>query len=162
AAARGHAGAALRRQPALHRGSLMPRTRHARALPRAPRRGNGPACARRPAVVPRFPGARARLAHRRGALHGALRARSRSRAPGLRLGAGRGRDRRHARLRARRACAMRSLRSRLILGVAIVTLVPLALSMYLLSRRIEATVRAQAGERLGGALATLEAGLAAD
>jgi signal transduction histidine kinase len=57
---------------------------------------------------------------------------------------------------------MRSLRSRLILGVAIVALVPLALSMYLLSRRIEDTVRDQASERLRAALATLQAGLSAD
>jgi signal transduction histidine kinase len=51
---------------------------------------------------------------------------------------------------------MKSLRSRLILGVAIVTLVPLALSMYLLSRRIEGTVRAEAAERLSAALVRLE------
>ena len=57
---------------------------------------------------------------------------------------------------------MNSLRSRLVFGVAIVALVPLALSMYLLSRRIEGTVRAQASQRLSAALATLEAGLAAD
>jgi two-component system nitrogen regulation sensor histidine kinase NtrY len=57
---------------------------------------------------------------------------------------------------------MTSLRSRLILGVAIVALVPLALSMTLLSRRIEDTVRQQASQRLSAALATLEAGLAAD
>ena len=57
---------------------------------------------------------------------------------------------------------MNSLRSRLVFGVAIVALVPLALSMYLLSRRIEGTVRAQASQRLSAALATLEAGLAGD
>ena len=57
---------------------------------------------------------------------------------------------------------MRSLRSRLILGVAIVALVPLALSMYLLSRRIEGTVRDQAGERLSASLATLESRLGDD
>jgi signal transduction histidine kinase len=55
-----------------------------------------------------------------------------------------------------------SLRSRLILAFSIVALVPLALSMFLLSRTIEGTVREQAGERLGAALATLQAGLAAD
>jgi signal transduction histidine kinase len=57
---------------------------------------------------------------------------------------------------------MRSLRSRLILGVSIVALVPLALSMFLLSRRIEDTVRDQAAERLSATLATLEAGLSVD
>src|SRR5262249_53748272 len=58
--------------------------------------------------------------------------------------------------------AVTSLRSRLILGVAIVALVPLALSMYLLSWQIEGTVREQATQRLSAALATLQAGLVAD
>ena len=57
---------------------------------------------------------------------------------------------------------MRSLRARLILGVSIVALVPLALSISLLSRRVEGTVREQAAQRLDAALARLEAQLALD
>jgi signal transduction histidine kinase len=54
------------------------------------------------------------------------------------------------------------LRFRLILGAALVTLVPLALGMYLLSQRIERTVREQAAERLGTALGALRQQLASD
>jgi len=57
---------------------------------------------------------------------------------------------------------MNSLRSRLILGFAIVALVPLASAMYLLSRRVEGTVREQAAERLNAALGRLAAGLTLD
>ncbi|HEX7077405.1 MAG TPA: ATP-binding protein [Candidatus Eisenbacteria bacterium] len=57
---------------------------------------------------------------------------------------------------------MTSLRARLILGAAIVAVVPLALSMYLLSRRIETAVRSDAAERLGAALGGLDAELRAD
>jgi len=53
-----------------------------------------------------------------------------------------------------------SLRSRLILGSALVALVPLAVSMFLLARRIESMVRAQAAERLTSALTSLEGELA--
>jgi len=42
---------------------------------------------------------------------------------------------------------MRSLRSRLILGSALVSLVPLAVAMVLLSQHIQRTVRAEAAER---------------
>jgi signal transduction histidine kinase len=57
---------------------------------------------------------------------------------------------------------VRSLRFRLILGVALVALVPLALGMYLLSQRIEHTVRTQAAERLDAALGALRQQLAVD
>ena len=57
---------------------------------------------------------------------------------------------------------MRSLRFRLILGVSLVALVPLALGMYLMSQRIEHTVREQAAERLDAALGALRQQLAAD
>ena len=57
---------------------------------------------------------------------------------------------------------MTSLRSRLILAFSIVALVPLALSIYLLSQRVEDTVREQAAERLDSALGRLEDQLAAD
>lgn len=57
---------------------------------------------------------------------------------------------------------MSSLRSRLILGSALVAVVPLAIAMVLLSQRIERMVRAQAAERLTAALGGLQAQLAAD
>ena len=57
---------------------------------------------------------------------------------------------------------MRSLRSRLILGSALVAVVPLAVAMLLLSRRIETLVRTQATERLDAALGTLAARLEGD
>jgi signal transduction histidine kinase len=57
---------------------------------------------------------------------------------------------------------MRSLRSRLILGAALVALVPLAVTTIALSRRIETMVRAQAAQRLTTALSSLESDLAAD
>jgi signal transduction histidine kinase len=55
-----------------------------------------------------------------------------------------------------------SLRSRLILGSALVAVVPLAVAMVLLSHRIERLVRTQAAERLTAALGGLETQLAAD
>ncbi len=57
---------------------------------------------------------------------------------------------------------MRSLRSRLILGSALVALVPLALALVLLSQRIQATVRTQATGRLAGALGMVRSQLLAD
>ncbi len=47
---------------------------------------------------------------------------------------------------------MRSLRSRLIVGCALVALVPLAIAMFLLSQRVEKTVRTEAANRLNAAL----------
>jgi signal transduction histidine kinase len=57
---------------------------------------------------------------------------------------------------------LRSLRSRLILGFAVVALVPLASALFLLSRRVEGTVREQAAERLDAALGRLAVGLTAN
>lgn len=57
---------------------------------------------------------------------------------------------------------MRSLRSRLILGSALIALVPLAAATLLLTRRIETTVRAQAAGRLEAALGGLRTRLRAD
>ena len=57
---------------------------------------------------------------------------------------------------------MNSLRSRLILGSALIAVVPLAGAMILLSQRIQQTVRAQAAERLAAALGTLQIQLGAD
>ena len=57
---------------------------------------------------------------------------------------------------------MRSLRSRFILGSAVVALVPLVVAMTVMSQRIQATVRAQATERLEAALGMLQVQLRAD
>ena len=57
---------------------------------------------------------------------------------------------------------MRSLRSRLILGSSLIAVIPLAVAMLLLSRRIESMVRAQASERLDATLASVTARLASD
>ena len=57
---------------------------------------------------------------------------------------------------------MRSLRSRLILGSTLIALIPLALAMFFLSRRIESMVRTQADERLRATLGGLQAQLATD
>ncbi len=57
---------------------------------------------------------------------------------------------------------MRSLRSRVILGAAVVALIPLAVAMTVLSQRIQATVRAQAAERLEAALGMLQVQMRAD
>ncbi|MFI5372260.1 MAG: hypothetical protein ACHQ52_11945, partial [Candidatus Eisenbacteria bacterium] len=50
---------------------------------------------------------------------------------------------------------MRSLRSRLILGFALVAVVPLAVAMLLLGQRIQDTLRDEARERLAAALGVL-------
>ena len=47
---------------------------------------------------------------------------------------------------------MRSLRARLVLGSALVAIVPLALVMILFSWQIERLVRAQAADRLQAAI----------
>lgn len=57
---------------------------------------------------------------------------------------------------------MRSLRSRLILGSALVAVVPLAAAMYLLSHQVENLVRSQAAERLESTLGSLETRLSSD
>ena len=54
---------------------------------------------------------------------------------------------------------MKSLRSRLIVGCALVALVPLAIAMFLLSHRVETTVRTEAANRLDAALGGLQAEL---
>lgn len=51
---------------------------------------------------------------------------------------------------------------RLILGVSLVAVVPLAVAMFLLSQRIQETVRAQASDRLSAALGMMRAQLADD
>jgi signal transduction histidine kinase len=57
---------------------------------------------------------------------------------------------------------MRSLRSRLILGTCLIAVIPLAVAMALLSRRIEHTVRTQASTRLSASIGALQAELAQD
>jgi signal transduction histidine kinase len=57
---------------------------------------------------------------------------------------------------------MTSLRTRLILGSSLVTVVPLAVAIYLLTERIEAMVRAQAVERLNAALGGMQAQVESD
>jgi hypothetical protein len=57
---------------------------------------------------------------------------------------------------------MKSLRARLIVGSALVALVPLAVAMYLLSQRVESMVRTGAAERLNAALDGLQTELDSD
>ena len=57
---------------------------------------------------------------------------------------------------------MNSLRLRLILGFALVALVPLAIAIVLLTDRIESMVRTQAAERVSAGLAAITAQLAED
>ena len=57
---------------------------------------------------------------------------------------------------------MRSLRSRLILGSALIAVVPLTVAMVLLSRRVETMVRTEATERLDSTLGSLATRLASD
>ncbi len=57
---------------------------------------------------------------------------------------------------------MRSLRTRLVLGFALVAIVPVTLAMVLMGQRIQSEVRAQSAERLASALGFLRARLAAD
>ena len=57
---------------------------------------------------------------------------------------------------------MTSLRSRLILGSALVAVVPLAVAMLLLAHRIEVMVRTQAAQRLDAALEGLVIQVATD
>jgi signal transduction histidine kinase len=54
---------------------------------------------------------------------------------------------------------MKSLRSRLILGVALIALAPLALAIFVLSFRVERLMRTEAGERLDVALGGLQSEL---
>ncbi|HEY7727120.1 MAG TPA: ATP-binding protein [Candidatus Eisenbacteria bacterium] len=57
---------------------------------------------------------------------------------------------------------MGSLRSRLILGFALVAVIPLAVAMFLLTERIEAMVRSQAVQRLDAALGAMQQEVARD
>ena len=57
---------------------------------------------------------------------------------------------------------MNSLRSRFVVGSAVVALIPLGVAMAVLSQRIQATVRVQASERLGAALGMLQIQLRSD
>ena len=57
---------------------------------------------------------------------------------------------------------MTSLRSRLILGSALIAILPLTLAMFLFSRQVGSMVRAQASERLAAALGGLDAQLRMD
>ena len=57
---------------------------------------------------------------------------------------------------------MKSLRSRFILGSAVVALIPLVVAMTVMSHGIQATVRAQATERLGATLGMLQVQLRSD
>jgi len=56
---------------------------------------------------------------------------------------------------------VKSLRSRLILGSALIALVPLALAIFLLSYRVESTMKTEASERLDVALGGLQSELQA-
>src|SRR5262245_5269522 len=69
------------------------------------------------------------------------------------------RDRRAHRLQRR---PMNSLRFRLVIGSALVAVVPLALVMVVLSQRIERMVRDQAAERVNGVLNGLAVRLGED
>jgi len=55
-------------------------------------------------------------------------------------------------LRHREGRAVKSLKARLILAFSLITLIPLALAMVILTARIQSMVRSQAGERLASAL----------
>ena len=57
---------------------------------------------------------------------------------------------------------MSSFRWRLTLAFVLVAVLPLAIAMLLFSQRIQATVRAQAGDRLAAALMGLDSQLRAD
>jgi hypothetical protein len=57
---------------------------------------------------------------------------------------------------------MNSLRSRLVVGSALVAVVPLAVVMVILSQRVEQMVRAQAAERLTTALGGLREEIRSD
>jgi nitrogen fixation/metabolism regulation signal transduction histidine kinase len=57
---------------------------------------------------------------------------------------------------------MRSLRVRLILGFALIALLPLAIAMFFLARRIQTTVSAQASERLAATLEVLRSQIEGD
>ena len=57
---------------------------------------------------------------------------------------------------------MNSLRARLVFGIALVALVPLAIGMLLMSQRFERTIREQAAQRLDAALGALRGQLEAD
>jgi signal transduction histidine kinase len=57
---------------------------------------------------------------------------------------------------------MNSLRARLVLGFAVVSLIPIALGFGLLARQLRQTVRAQAAERLSAAVAVLEQQMRSD
>jgi nitrogen fixation/metabolism regulation signal transduction histidine kinase len=57
---------------------------------------------------------------------------------------------------------VKSLRSRMVLGFALVAIVPLALALALTGRHVQRTVRADAEVRLGAALGVIQAQLSAD
>src|SRR5207237_10249688 len=57
---------------------------------------------------------------------------------------------------------VKSLKARLMLAFALVTLIPLAIAVSILTTRIQTMVRVQAGERLGQALQGVGAQVAED
>ncbi len=65
-------------------------------------------------------------------------------------------------MRSTRKDPLKSLRSRLIVGCALVALVPLAVAMFLLSKRVETMVRTEAADRLSAALGGLQIQLQSD
>src|SRR5262245_12470949 len=69
--------------------------------------------------------------------------------------------RRHARVRAA-GPPMNSFRVRLILAFSLITVVPLAAAIFVLTGRIESMVRTQAGERLDAALSAIQIGISGD
>jgi two-component system, NtrC family, nitrogen regulation sensor histidine kinase NtrY len=57
---------------------------------------------------------------------------------------------------------VRSLRFRLVLGISLIAVVPLAIAIVLLTDRIESLVRAQASDRLASALGAIQSRLRSD
>ena len=57
---------------------------------------------------------------------------------------------------------MNTLRARLILGFSLLTVIPLAIAIYLLTVRLEAMVRSQAEQRLTATLGSIRSGVASD
>jgi signal transduction histidine kinase len=61
-----------------------------------------------------------------------------------------------------RTRAVNSLRFRLVLGISLIAVVPLAIAIVLLTDRIESLVRAQASDRLASALGAIQSRLRSD
>src|SRR5438067_8243555 len=130
---------------------------------RAPPRGRGLA---ERLVVPGPCGASGRAGRvpgpRRPDVRDPLSGRERAQLARLRALARTRRVRRDGGLRHRARRPVRSLKARLILAFALVTLVPLAIAVAILTTRIQTMVRREAGEHLGQALEGVGAQVAED